>query len=75
MSTKRTKNHSNYKKKLALAIKTYKNNNFKNYQATAAAYNICKDILLRQLHGDGFYQNISNHHHKLFGIEKVVLTK
>ena len=75
MSTKRTKNYSDYKEKLALAIKAYKNNDFKNYQAAAAAYNVCKNILLRRLRGGGSYQNISSHHRKLSDIEEIILTK
>ena len=75
MSTKRTRNHSDYEGRLALAIKAYKNNDFKSYRAAAAAYNVCKDILLRWLRGGGSYQNISSHHRKLFDIEEIVLIK
>ena len=75
MSTKRTRNHSDYEGRLALAIKAYKNNDFKNYQAATTAYNVCKDILSRQLRGGGSYQNISSHHHKLSNIEEIAFTK
>ena len=75
MSTKRIKNYSDYEERLALTIKTYKNNNFKSYQATVAAYNVCKNTLLHWLRGDEFYQNINNFYCKLFDIEETVFTK